>query len=285
MPTPTHEKWAPPCDEGSRSGAGEVMTIRTCGFAFTTTGRPCANHVADGVPWCRAGHPCTSTAFTDDEVGTAPDHCDAPPVFAGRDTRSPRLPSRSRRATELLRQAMASEDADEVGLRAHHVLADCGTALALLGGADASSAARAAVIQRFGRVGALLVLGYEERGRALLLGPEDGSSNGHSRATRHGHRNVSRTDTRGAARFDDERRNIERLVREFADLDALGLYLLLGEIDHEGGLADDEDGADAHRWLHATYAVAARDGTPEAHRAYMRALDRVMRLVRPLVAS
>ena len=74
-------------------------------------------------------------------------------------------------------------------------------------------------------------------------------------------------------------------MRDFADLDALGLYPLLCEIDHDGGLAGDEDGADAHRWLHATYAVAARDGTPAAHRAYMRALDRVMRLVRPLVAS
>ena len=54
--------------------------------------------------------------------------------------------------------------------------------------------------------------------------------------------------------------------------------------DDEGFTAD-ADGVDAHRWLHATYAVAARDGTPGAHRAYMRALDRVMRLVRPLVAS
>jgi len=63
------------------------------------------------------------------------------------------------------------------------------------------------------------------------------------------------------------------------------LYRLLCEIDEDEGFAGDTDGVDAHRWLHATYALAARDGTPVAHRAYMSALDRVMRLVRPLVAS
>ena len=57
------------------------------------------------------------------------------------------------------------------------------------------------------------------------------------------------------------------------------LYGLLCEIDEDEGYAGDAEGIDAHRWLHATYAVAARDGTPGAHRAYMCALDRVMRLV------
>src|ERR1700680_408184 len=121
------------------------MTTRTCGFVFTTTGRPCANHVTDGVPWCRAGHPCSSTAFPDDIVEGAPDHSDAPPAYYGPSPRSTRALSSTRRATELLRQAMASEDADEFGLRAEHVLADRGTALTLLGGPDASPAARAAV--------------------------------------------------------------------------------------------------------------------------------------------
>ncbi|HLN43781.1 MAG TPA: hypothetical protein VK215_15090 [Acidimicrobiales bacterium] len=204
---------------------------------------------------------------------------------------------------------MASEDADEVGLRAEHVLADGGTALALLGGEDASPAARAAVVQRFGRVGALLVLGYEERGRAQHLGPlnplpnasPNGSHNGSPNGSHNGSRsgavngshngssnaspNGSHNGHREAEQLDDGKGHIERLVRDFADLDALGLYRLLGEIDHDEGLGGDGDGVDAHRWLHATYAVAARDGTPGAHRAYMRALDRVMRLVRPLVAS
>jgi hypothetical protein len=180
---------------------------------------------------------------------------------------------------------MASEDADEVGLRAEHVLADGGTALALLGGAHASPAARAAVVQRFGRVGALLVLGYEERGRVQDLGPVNGSHNGSHNGSQGSSRNGWRHDLLHAERVDDGKRHIERLVRDFADLDALGLYRLLCEIDHDEGFERDEDGVDAHRWLHATYAVAARDGTPGAHRAYMRALDRVMRLVRPLVAS
>jgi hypothetical protein len=79
--------------------------------------------------------------------------------------------------------------------------------------------------------------------------------------------------------------HIEYLVRDFHHLDSRELYELLCEIDEDEGFSGDEHGVDAHRWLHATYAVAARDGTPAAHRAYMRALDRVMRLVRPLVAS
>jgi hypothetical protein len=160
---------------------------------------------------------------------------------------------------------MASEDADEFGLRAEHVLADGGTALALLGGPDASPAARAAVVQRFGRVGALLVLGYEERGRSR------------HQTTVNGLRAWEHSETGDP--------HIEYLVRDFDRLDSRELYELLCEIDEDEGFAGDEGGVDAHRWLHATYAVAARDGTPAAHRAYMRALDRVMRLVRPLVAS
>jgi hypothetical protein len=237
----------------------------TCGFVFTTTGRPCANHVADDAPWCRAGHPCSSIVVADEPVPDVPNRSDASPARSHRGGRARRAPSRTRRATELLRQAMASEDADELGLRAEHVLADGRTALALLGGPDASPAARAAVVQRFGRVGALLVLGYEERGRARHSTPVNGLRVWEQPETGDPH--------------------IEYLVREFARLDSRHLYELLCEIDEDEGYAGDEDGVDAHRWLHATYAVAARDGTPGAHRAYMRALDRVMRLVRPLVAS
>jgi len=253
--------------EGARPDPGAVMTIRTCGFAFTTTGRPCANHVVEGVLWCRAGHPTTLGTDSDDAATPFPGRADAAPERAPHTGRTRRPGSRTRRATELLRQAMASEDADEVGLRAEHVLADGRTALALLGGPDASPAARAAVVQRFGRVGALLVLGYEERGRALK--PPLTPLNGY----------------RGVEQFETGDPRIECLVRNFDRLDARGLYGLLCEIDQEEGLADDGDGIDAHRWLHATYAIAARDGTPGAHRAYMRALDRVMRLVRPLLAS
>src|ERR1700676_905580 len=265
MPTSLYEESAGKRAEDARPGKGMVMMASTCGFAFTTTGRPCANHVAEGVPWCRAGHPCSSAVVPDEPVIEAPDRSDASVCSQRGGGRARRPGSRTRRATELLRQAMASEDADEFGLRAEHVLSDGGTALALLGGPDASPAARAAVVQRFGRVGALLVLGYEERGRARPPKAVNGL------------RAVERSETGD--------RHIENLVRDFVHLDSRELYELLCEIDADEGFAGDEDGVDAHRWLHATYAVAARDGTPAAHRAYMRALDRVMRLVRPLVAS
>jgi hypothetical protein len=270
------KKQPPQREKVDRNGADVAMTTRTCGFVFTTTGRPCGNPVADGVPWCRAGHPCVATGLSDsaavDESGipdgpvtTVPDRSDARSACASRGARARRPGNRTRRATELIRLAMASEDADQVGLRAETVLADGDIALALLGGPDASPAARAAVVQRFGRVGALLVLGYEERGRVLRLVPAGG------------HGVAPRTETAD--------RHIECLVHDFDTLDARGLYGLLCEIDEDEGFAGDMDGIDAHRWLHATYAVAARDGTPAAHREYMRALDRVMRLVRPLVAS
>jgi hypothetical protein len=249
---------------GDQTGADGEMTARACGFVFTTTGRPCANLVAEGAPWCRAGHPRAGGTVADDGVDSVPDRSDAPTLRTPRGTRVRRTGTQTRRATELIRLAMASEDADEVGLRAESVLADGTTALALLGGPEASPAARAAVVQRFGRVGALLVLGYEARGRArhLVTVTGDGS--------------LDRSELTDS--------HIETLVRDFATIDARDLYALLCEIDQDEGFGGDEH-FDAHRWLHATYAVAARDGTTAAHRAYMRALDRVMRLVRPLVAS
>jgi len=165
---------------------------------------------------------------------------------------------------------MASEDAEQFGLRAEHVIADGATALTLLGDPEASPAARAAVVQRFGRVGALLVLGYEDRWarRCRLSGTGTGTGTGSAPAGRRG-----------------EGQPVECIVRDFARLDARRLYHLLTDLDEEEGLAVGETSADAHRWLHATYAVAARDGTPAAHHAYMRALDDVMRLARPQLAS
>ena len=58
-----------------------------------------------------------------------------------------------------------------------------------------------------------------------------------------------------------------------------------GKIERDEDLHRDEPCAEAHRWLHATYAVAARDETVVAHQAYMRALDAVLRHVRTPVAS
>jgi hypothetical protein len=172
---------------------------------------------------------------------------------------------------------MASEDVEHLGLRADHVLGDGGAAVALLGSPHASPAARAAVVQRFGRVGALLVIGYEDRwGRARLR-------NLAGRASPHdGAQAVSMP---GGDVDSEGNRAIEVLVREFPHADAQRIYDLLYEIDRDDLLPGRDAGVDARRWLDATYAVAARDGTPSTHRAYMRAMDRVMRLVRPLVAS
>ena len=252
------------------SGAPRAGAVtRRCGFTFTTTGRPCANRVADGVVTCRAGHPCGETDGAELSLRALPDGAPAPrpaPTPALRPLGPGRRPdARARRVTDMVRLAMASDDVEHLGLSAEHVLADAGAAVCLLGGPDASPAARATVIQRFGRVGALLVLACEDRWQR-----EQGATAAH------------------LAGLGDEphgRRLVERLLRDFGRLDARRLYDLLCRIDCGDAVPTHDTPADAHRWLDATYAVAARDGTPAAHRTYMGALERVMRLVRPLVAS
>jgi hypothetical protein len=52
----------------------------------------------------------------------------------------------------------------------------------------------------------------------------------------------------------------------------------------DGGLPGGE-AASARRWLHVTYAIAARDGTDEAHHAYIKAFHRVLALKRALVST
>jgi hypothetical protein len=153
------------------------------------------------------------------------------------------------RASGLLGQALASEDAEAAGLRADDVLTSGEAAVTLLGDPDAWAAARHAVVQRYGRVGALLVVGYEGRWRA-----------------RHG--------LGGPVNPPD----MEHLLDRFASLDAEELQVLLARLDRAEGVDEDEEASRARRWLHATYAVAARDGSDAAHRDYMEALDRVMRL-------
>jgi hypothetical protein len=67
-------------------------------------------------------------------------------------------------------------------------------------------------------------------------------------------------------------------------LDADHLAGLLRKIDLCEGCAPSDEVAAARRWLFATYAVAARDCTQASHRAYMNALDSVMRLIGPLAS-
>lgn len=167
-----------------------------------------------------------------------------------------------RASAALLASAFASDDAEETGVYAAEVIADPERAISLLGGPDAWSAARNAVVQRYGRVGALLVLGFEERWR-------DRHTPRPSRIT-------------GADA--EVRRRLEALLDGFHDLDATGLDDLLFELDRAAGAPGEDASAETRRWLHVTYAVAARDGTDAAHRAYMEALDRVLRQARSRIA-
>lgn len=166
-------------------------------------------------------------------------------------TGAPRLVER---ASELLGQAFAADDAEQGGLRADQVLADPEAAVSLLGAPDAWATARHAVVQRYGRVGAMLVLGFEERYQAR------------------------------AGEEPETTPELEELIDRFADVDAEGLDDLLASLDGVRAGAVDETET-ARRWLHATYAVAERDGTDGAHRAYMDALDRLLRLAGRQLAS
>ncbi len=167
-------------------------------------------------------------------------------------------PNLGKRATELLGRALGSDDAESEGLLADDVLADPELALKLLGSPSSLAGARNAVVQHYGRVGALLVVGYEER--------------------------FARRQATGCAP-PAAAPCIERLIVDFATLAADEIDDLLAELDRCEGRAVDAEAISARRWLHATYAVAGRDGSDAAHRAYMAALDAVMQLTRAQVAS
>jgi hypothetical protein len=170
-----------------------------------------------------------------------------------------------RRATELLARSLSHEDAEADGVCADQVLADPAVALALLGSPDATPTARDAVVQRFGLVGALLVLGHEDRWRRHLA--------------------VLSGDAVTTSADDEMSAHLEGLVKNFAHLDVRGLETVLNAIDRaETGRAADQVTTARHR-LHATYAVAARDGSDKSHHEYMESLNEVLRMTRPAVAS
>jgi hypothetical protein len=241
----------------------ERTSVRTCGFAFTTTGRPCAHHVADDDICCRAGHPCGTGRARLGPLGRWTPHRGH--VFPlGTDASATAVPDRRRRAALLLARSLSHEDAAADGVCADRLLADPAVALALLGSPDAAPEARDAVVQRFGFVGALLVVAHEDRWQRHLA--------------------VLSADAETVP-AGDEARNLERLVKHFPHLDARRLEALLRAIDRaEGGVADDPVAGVRHR-LHATYAVAARDGSEASHQEYMAALNDVLKTTRPAVAS
>lgn len=161
--------------------------------------------------------------------------------------------------SRLLAQALAADDAETAGLRADDVLALPEQCPSLLGGPDAAPSARHAVVQRYGRVGALLVVGYEGRWRARNGSPAPGNPDA-----------------------------LELLLDHFADIDVEGLEGLLARLEHDGETGSrrgDDEVSLVRRRLHATYAVAARDGTDAAHHAYMEALERFMGFARRRLAS
>jgi hypothetical protein len=241
--------------------------LRPCGFAFTTTGRPCAHLVAEGELYCRAGHPCPPRP----PAGVATRHAARPhptlsPPTRPRGDRSVSGPDRIRRAAELLARSLSHDDAEADGIVAERILADPEVALTFLGSHDAAPAARDAVVQRFGLVGALLVVGHEDRLRRHLAALAAGAESSP----------VPEADRISA--------NLERLVRHFPHLDARELASLLDDIDRvETGAPPDALSSARHR-LHAAYAVAARDSTDASHHEYMESLNEVLRMTRPAVA-
>lgn len=240
----------------------DTTAERTCGFVFTTTGRPCANRVRNGALYCRAGHLCP-TGAPRKRFATRVDrrpHETRPTrscATAGHD--------RGRRAAELLGRALSHDDAESEGVRAAQILADPAVALALLGSPRAAPAARDAVVQRFGLVGALLVVGYEDRWRHRL--------------------SALSGDGRGSPVHDEAGRCVEELVRHFRRFDVERLEALLRELDCVEKPTATAPASTARCRLHAAYAVAARDGGDISHQAYMDALDGVLRVTRSSLAS
>ena len=170
-----------------------------------------------------------------------------------------RDPGVAGQVSRLLAQALAADDAETGGLRADDVLGLPEQCPSLLGGPDAAPSARHAVVQRYGRVGALLVVGYEGRWRAGNGSPAPPNPDA-----------------------------LELLLDRFADADEEELEGLLARLESDGetGLRRAHDEVSSvRRRLHATYALAARDGTDAAHHAYMEALERFMGFARRRLAS
>ena len=120
-------------------------TMKTCGFVFTTTGRPCGHHVSEDDICCRAGHPCAMGRARMGPLGRWTPHRGH--VFPLRtDASATAVPDRRHRAALLLaarcptktRRPTASAPIDSWPIPA--------VALALLGSPDAAPEARDAVI-------------------------------------------------------------------------------------------------------------------------------------------
>jgi hypothetical protein len=175
------------------------------------------------------------------------------------------MTSINQRVAELLSAAMCAEDAEAQGMDARELVADPDRAVRLLGPPGPPQTARYAVVQRFGGVGALLVIACEQSYDRL-------------------HGSPVASDVAQTCPDDSLRDHLGHLLRDFSDLSPVEMDGLVERVEKvEAGSRPTESTA-ARRWLHVTYAVAARDGTDEAHRAYVQALDGVLDETRALVA-
>lgn len=172
------------------------------------------------------------------------------------------------RVAELVSAALWTEDAGAAWERASRLLEDPSTAIEVLGSTASDPEARHALIQRLGGVGGLIVVACEE----LLPDPR------HSR----GKNELGDSDVGAGAEVHELLRG---LLIGFASLPAEALDDLVGAIERADGFDPGQELARARRWLNVTYAVAARDGTEEAHQLYFLALDRVLESTRSLVTS
>ena len=172
----------------------------------------------------------------------------------------------SQRVVDLFCAAMCSEDAEASGICAHELTVDPGRAVELLGAPGVPMASRHAVVQLYGGVGALLVIACEELWREQHASDVPG-------------------DAAADRQLEMVRPHLVELLRRFHHVGAEDMDGLVEAIEREEGQPCREEASIARRRLHVTYAVAARDGTDAAHRAYVRALDRVMALKRGLVST
>lgn len=168
------------------------------------------------------------------------------------------------RIAELMSEALRAEDAQASGVDAKEILADPDRAVGLLG-APGVLQARHAVVQRFGGVGAILVIACEESWK------REHAANLAGLATR-------------SEQLDSFHLGLDQLLHRFGDIGPSEMDCLVEAVETAEGCSQESEDAIARRWLHVMFAVAARDGTDQAHHAYVEALDRVLALKRGLVS-
>ncbi len=136
-----------------------------------------------------------------------------------------------------------------------------------LGPESSDPVARHALVQRLGGVGGLVVVACEE----LSPRPKD--------------KEPSAMKNRSGGASDELLVLLRRLLVGLTSMSPEDLDELVAAIEKADGFDPEQELARDRRWLNVTYAVAARDGTDEAHHLYLDALDKVLASTRSLVTS